>query len=416
MLPTTQSISKETKGPSTRIDTTTNRTFMVVLGLVIYSLVSNISGLLAYGPESQSVTNTTGSVAANAITALVAQKKDWFRKGYSSSSTSASNSTNPTGTGTPLQLKELQLDIMVPVFQRDDRLRVFAASLGKAIVDYKQNANNDGVPQISAFRLLVTRYSSDGTSRPNSTADFQSELAALAFLPKNDIVMVHAPSGQAFSRSAARNLLHDNACPLDTCLATGMDVDMEIRQEFFQHAVQMVVLMQVEENESKHVQKPSKQQIDRQILLHKNTSVPTVYFPIVWSAYNPQSIQLVETFLRQQKHQPNFTLDEFSEHSGRWRPHGLGMYVMRGSDTRWLRFDTTFQGWGGEDKAFFFMIWQHRRLIRRHETGLVHVWHDKSCVMGKDVFTKEQMEDCGTVRKTDQQGSKLGIKLLERKS
>jgi hypothetical protein len=191
MLPTTQSISKETKGPSTRIDTTTNRTFMVVLGLVIYSLVSNISGLLAYGPESQSVTNTTGSVAANAITALVAQKKDWFRKGYSSSSTSASNSTNPTGTGTPLQLKELQLDIMVPVFQRDDRLRVFAASLGKAIVDYKQNANNDGVPQISAFRLLVTRYSSDGTSRPNSTADFQSELAALAFLLKNDIVMVH---------------------------------------------------------------------------------------------------------------------------------------------------------------------------------------------------------------------------------
>jgi hypothetical protein len=410
MFPTTQSISKETKGPSTGIDTTTNRAFMVVLGLVIYSLVSNISGLLAYGPESQSATNATGSVAANASTALVAQKKDWFRKGYSSSS----NSANPTGTGTPLQLKELQLDIMVPVFQRDDRLRVFAADLGKAIVDYKQNANNDGTPQISAFRVLVTRYSSDETSQPNSTADFQSELAALAFLPKNDIVMVHAPSGQAFSRSAARNLLHDNACPLDTCLATGMDVDMEIRQEFFQHAVQMVVLMQDEENVSQPFKKLSKQQINRQILLHKNTSVPTVYFPIVWNAYNPQSIQLVETFLRQQKRQPNFTLDEFSEHRGKWFPHGLGMYVMRGSDTRLFRFDTTFQGWGGEDVHFFFMIWQHRRLLRRHETGLIHVWHDKSCVMGKGVFTKKEMKDCGLVR-NQLQGSKLGIK-LERKS
>jgi hypothetical protein len=305
---------------------------------------------------------------------------------------------------------ELQLDIMVPVFQKDDRLRVFAADLGKAIVDYKQNVNNDGTPQISAFRLLVTRYSSDETSQPNSTADFQSELAALAFLPKNGIVMVHAPSGQNFSRSAARNLLHDNACPLDTCLATAMDVDMEIRQEFFQHAVQGVVLMQDEENESKDVQKLSKQQIDRQKMLHKNTSVPMVYFPIVWSAYNPQSIQLVETFLRQEKHQPNFTLDEFSEHSGCWRPYGFGMYVMRGSDIRSFRFDTTFRGWGGEDKAFFMMIWQHRRLMRRHETGLIHVWHDKSCVMGKDVFTQWQMKTCrGSRRRV--QGSKLGNRL-----
>jgi hypothetical protein len=388
---------------------------MFMLGLVIYSLVSNISGSLAYGRESQSIPNATDSVSANASTALVAQKKDWFRKGYSSSSTSASNSTIPTGTGTPLQLKELQLDIMVPVFQRDDRLRVFAADLGKAIVDYKQNANNDGTPQISAFRVLVTRYSSDETSQPNSTADFQSELAALAFLPKNDIVMVHAPSGQAFSRSAARNLLHDNACPLDTCLATGMDVDMEIRQEFFQHAVQGVVLMQDEENVSKLVQKLSKKLKKRQILLHKNTSVPMVYFPIVWCAYNPQSIQLVETFFRQEKHQPNFTLDEFSEHRGKWLPHGTGMYVMRGSDTRLFRFNTTFQGWGGEDVDFFFLIWQHRRLLRRYETGLVHVWHDKSCVMGKDVFTKKEMKDCGFVRE-QLQGSELGRKVLESKS
>jgi hypothetical protein len=396
---------------------------MGVLVLLIYSQIYNSSSMIAHVPESQFVPNTrtpntTGSVAANASTALVVQKKAYVPESQSVSNTRTLNSTdsvaanaaNPTGTGTPLQFKKLQLDIMVPVFQRDDRLRVFAADFGKAIVDYKQNVNNDGTPQISTFRLLVTRYSSDETSQPNSTADFQSELAALAFLPKNDIVMVHAPSGQAFSRSAGRNLLHDNACPLDTCLAAGMDVDMEIRQEFFQHAVQVVVLMQVEEYESKPFPEPSKKLKKRQILLHKNPSVPTVYFPIVWSAYKPQSIQLVESFLRQQKHQPNFTLDEFSEHSGRWRPHGTGMYVMRGSDTRSFRFDTKFKGWGGEDVDFYFLIGKHRRLLRRHETGLVHVWHDKPCVTGKDAFKKKQMKACEQLR-SNYQGSELGIQL-----
>jgi hypothetical protein len=139
-------------------------------------------------------------------------------------------------------------------------------------------------------------------------------------------------------------------------------------------------------------------------LLHKNTSVPTAYFPVVWGAYNPQSIQLVETFLRQEKHQPNFTLDEFSEHSGNWLPRGTGMYVIRGSDARLFRFDTTLEGWGNEDTAFYYMIGQHRRLVRRHETGLIHVWHDKSCAMGKEAFTKEQMKAC---EKSRIMGSKL---------
>jgi hypothetical protein len=414
MLPTTQSISKKTRG-----------LVMGVLVLLIYSQIYNSSSMIAHVPESQFVPNTrtpntTGSVAANASTALVVQKKAYVPESQSVSNTRTLNSTdsvaanaaNPTGTGTPLQFKKLQLDIMVPVFQRDDRLRVFAADFGKAIVDYKQNVNNDGTPQISTFRLLVTRYSSDETSQPNSSADFQSELAALAFLPKNDIVVVHAPSGQAFSRGAARNLLHDSACRLDTCLATAMDVDMEIRQEFFQHAVQMVFLMQDEENVSEEFPIPSEQQMDRQILLHKNTSVPTVYFPIVWSAYDPQSVQLVQAHLRHKKSQPKLTLDEFSEHRGRWLPHGVGIYVMRGSDIRSFRFDETFQGWGGEDTAFYFLMGRHRRLLRRYETGNIHVWHDKSCVMDEEVFTKKQMEACGSVRKQFQ-GSKLGIKLLE---
>jgi hypothetical protein len=117
MLPTTQSISKKTKGPSTRTDTSTNRTIgigtlrnvflvMGVLVLLSFSRIYNSSIMIAYVTESEFVPDTTDLVAANASTALVAQKKD---------SISASNSANPTGTGTPLQMKKLQLDIMVPV-------------------------------------------------------------------------------------------------------------------------------------------------------------------------------------------------------------------------------------------------------------------------------------------------------------
>jgi hypothetical protein len=95
MLPTTQSISKKTKGPSTRTDTTTNLAIgtlrnVVVMGvlgvlvLIIYSIYNSSSMIAYYAPESLSVPNidttpnTAGSVAAaaNAGTELVVQKKD----------------------------------------------------------------------------------------------------------------------------------------------------------------------------------------------------------------------------------------------------------------------------------------------------------------------------------------------------
>jgi hypothetical protein len=49
---------------------------MGVLVLLIYSQISNSSGMIAYATESEFVPDTTDLVAANASTALVAQKKD----------------------------------------------------------------------------------------------------------------------------------------------------------------------------------------------------------------------------------------------------------------------------------------------------------------------------------------------------
>jgi hypothetical protein len=109
MLRTTQSISKGTKGPSTRNDTvlgllntkqpkllgTRRNVFVMVcvlLGLVV-SQVSKSSSMIASVHESQSDASTR-TPSTTASTALVVQKE-----------------ANPTGTGTPLQLKNVQLDI-----------------------------------------------------------------------------------------------------------------------------------------------------------------------------------------------------------------------------------------------------------------------------------------------------------------
>jgi hypothetical protein len=319
------------------------------------------------------------------------------------------------------QKSELQLDIMVPVFQREDRLRLFATDLAMAIANYTNNNNKynhdkGGTPHITTFRLLVTRYSSEET-RPTNDFEFQSELSRLSYLPKDNIVMIHAAAGQAFSRARALNLLHDHACHLDHCLATGVDVDMEIRHEFFQHAVEVVVLMREEAK-----QEQQQQQEDPR-LLHQNASLPTAYFPIVWSAYNPHSIQLVQSFLQQQQQLDTTTnsqlnnnvtqkWDEFSEHAGHWRPYGTGMYVIRGADARLLRYNTSFVGWGGEDVDFYNKTVKLRRSIRRQETGLIHVWHVKTCTKGTDVITAAKKRSCHASVQED--GSKLGRSFLSK--
>ena len=151
--------------------------------------------------------------------------------------------------------------------------------------------------------------------------------------------------------------------------------------------------------------------------LPKNT--PAAYFPIVWSAYNPQSVQLVAEQMAREKQIPlsdhqavEALLPEHSEHRGHWRIWGKGMYVMRGSDARRLKYDTKFEGWGLEDVDFFERVRKlPARIFRRIEPGLIHTWHPKHCNYGKEIFTEAQMSDCLKTQSSED-GSELGRQLL----
>lgn len=150
-------------------------------------------------------------------------------------------------------------------------------------------------------------------------------------------------------------------------------------------------------------------------LYKHSSSTPVVYFPIVWSNYNPASVELVEKFYQQ--NDTNFTLSPFSIHRGTWRPYGKGMYVMMGSDAKLLQMDTSFKGWGGEDKAFFNEVNARRRIFRCRETGLVHAWHHKDCNSTNFVSTEtndvaKQLRDCHVTNKR-QDGSEFGQYLLD---
>ena len=65
----------------------------------------------------------------------------------------------------------------------------------------------------------------------------------------------------------------------------------------------------------------------------------SAYFPIMFSAFNPESVELVDQLIPRNKH---YT---YSDHHGHWRKFSYGMYVLAGSDAARLSMDEKFVGW-----------------------------------------------------------------------
>jgi hypothetical protein len=70
---------------------------------------------------------------------------------------------------------------------------------------------------------------------------------------------------------------------------------------------------------------------------------------------------------------------------------------------------TKYQGWGKEDGDFFTRVLAMRKprrmnVLRWKETGLVHIWHPKYCIVGRDVIDTDMQDICMMVRK-DNEGS-----------
>ncbi len=127
------------------------------------------------------------------------------------------------------------------------------------------------------------------------------------------------------------------------------------------------------------------------------------YFPIMFSAYDPKTVELVDELI------PSIKRNLHSDHHGHWRRYSFGMYVIAGSDAARLSMDESFSGWGGEDNDFFARVSSELHVIRLHEPGLTHIWHDKNCDLGAFVEKKWYVACLGSLSHAI--GSQLGMYL-----
>ncbi|KAG7367926.1 chondroitin N-acetylgalactosaminyltransferase [Nitzschia inconspicua] len=270
------------------------------------------------------------------------------------------------------------LDIAVPIAGQDEKLQKFANRLRPSIRQFRAGLYGSKI----AIRLLVTRFSFDSPSPRDvdQLEEFQKNLTEAAGLQGFDDEVIFVPvdsTNNEFNRAKAINALHRIAHHDDSSALAVIDVDLSVGPKFLRNALTF----------------PFPQS--------------AAYFPIMWSEFNPESVKLVNQFF------PALKRSKFSIHHGHWRQFSYGMYVIAGSDAARLSMDESFVGWGGEDTDFFARVRKELNVIRLHETGLTHVWHQKRCELGG--FVKDKyFRDC-IASMSHFEGSQLGMYLMHLK-
>ncbi|KAG7453777.1 chondroitin sulfate synthase 3 [Solea senegalensis] len=98
-----------------------------------------------------------------------------------------------------------------------------------------------------------------------------------------------------------------------------------------------------------------------------------VYFPVVFSQYNPKIVYAEKT-LRENKY-------VLTKKSGFWRDYGFGITCIFKSDLlKAGGFDTSIFGWGMEDVDLYTkVISTGFKVLRSHDPGIFHVYHPVHC-------------------------------------
>jgi len=264
------------------------------------------------------------------------------------------------------------LDIAVPIAGQDDKLRRFAAKLGPSIKKFRSGIFGAKI----TIRLLITRFSFDSPAIGTSELEeFRMQLTEAAGLVEvaDRVVFVEVKDSPQFSRAKAVNALHRETFHSDDSVLACIDVDLSIESKFLRNALTYPF---------------------------PNSSA---YFPIMFSAFEPESVELVDKF------QPQTKQWRFSKHHGDWRIFSFGMYVLAGSDAAQLTMDESFVGWGGEDNDFYSRVTKKLNVIRLQEQGLTHVWHPKNCDLGDFVGKKYHTACVGSMAHFE--GSHVGMYL-----
>ena len=115
-----------------------------------------------------------------------------------------------------------------------------------------------------------------------------------------------------------------------------------------------------------------------------------VYFPIVFSKYDPKYERLNNSMLKDSE-------NEFSCLKGTWCSAGYGMIGVFKSDFIYVDgFDTKIKSWGKEDVNFVERVLKKKMtVLRTPNLGLAHIFHSKNC---SSKLSKSRYRVCMTVK------------------
>ncbi|KAJ8937489.1 hypothetical protein NQ314_011879 [Rhamnusium bicolor] len=169
----------------------------------------------------------------------------------------------------------------------------------------------------------------------------------------NEIQIIY--SNETFTRGKALQL-GVNSLPDDDELMLFIDVDMVFDQK-------------------------SLERIRRNTIKNK-----MVYFPIVYSLYNPSLLN--KSYIGSDY--MTFGADIVDEKNGFWRQFGFGIVSLYKSDYLNLGgFNLMISGWGYEDVTFYDnAIKSGLIIIRTVDPSLIHVFHSVNCDTGLDIEQK----------------------------
>lgn len=104
-----------------------------------------------------------------------------------------------------------------------------------------------------------------------------------------------------------------------------------------------------------------------------------IYFPIVYSQYNPNVVYNYDFNLH--SHLTNHNDFSINDRTGFWRQFGFGIVGIFKSDFLKLNgFDTNITGWGLEDVDFYEKVIKSKMtFMRTPDPGLVHIFHKIEC-------------------------------------